>query len=92
MSYILWYWPSLQGRGEFVRLALEAAGAHEFPDGGGHPVRERSAGPDAHIHAHRRHRGLPGDRADLVGRRATGHEVPALAPQLLEGHLGPRTA
>ncbi len=26
MSYILWYWPSLQGRGEFVRLALEAAG------------------------------------------------------------------
>ena len=26
MSYNLWYWPGLQGRGEFVRLALEAAG------------------------------------------------------------------
>jgi len=26
MQYNLWYWPSLQGRGEFVRLALEAAG------------------------------------------------------------------
>ncbi|WP_010183340.1 glutathione S-transferase [Sphingomonas sp. PAMC 26605] len=24
--YKLWYWPDLQGRGEFVRLALEAAG------------------------------------------------------------------
>jgi glutathione S-transferase len=27
MRYILYYWPSIQGRGEFVRLALEAAGA-----------------------------------------------------------------
>lgn len=26
MSYDLWYWPGIQGRGEFVRLALEAAG------------------------------------------------------------------
>ena len=25
-NYKLWYWPSIQGRGEFVRLALEAAG------------------------------------------------------------------
>ena len=25
-SYDLWYWPSIQGRGEFVRLALEAKG------------------------------------------------------------------
>ena len=24
--YKLWYWPSIQGRGEFVRLTLEAAG------------------------------------------------------------------
>lgn len=24
MSYDLWYWPTIQGRGEFVRLALEA--------------------------------------------------------------------
>lgn len=27
MTYQLHYWPSIQGRGEFVRLALEAAGA-----------------------------------------------------------------
>lgn len=27
MHYELFYWPSIQGRGEFVRLALEAAGA-----------------------------------------------------------------
>ena len=26
MTYDLWYWPGIQGRGEFVRLALEAAG------------------------------------------------------------------
>ena len=25
-DYKLWYWPTIQGRGEFVRLALEAAG------------------------------------------------------------------
>ena len=27
MHYRLYYWPGIQGRGEFVRLALEAAGA-----------------------------------------------------------------
>ncbi len=27
MPYELFYWPGLQGRGEFVRLALEEAGA-----------------------------------------------------------------
>lgn len=27
MTYKLWYWPGIQGRGEFVRLALEEAGA-----------------------------------------------------------------
>jgi glutathione S-transferase len=26
MTYTLWYWPGLQGRGEFVRLAMEAGG------------------------------------------------------------------
>ncbi|WP_375395639.1 glutathione S-transferase [uncultured Sphingomonas sp.] len=26
MSYQLWYWPSIPGRGEFVRLPMEAAG------------------------------------------------------------------
>jgi glutathione S-transferase len=27
MSYTLYYWPGIQGRGEFIRLALEEAGA-----------------------------------------------------------------
>ncbi len=31
MRYELYYWPSIQGRGEFVRLALEDAGA-EYVD------------------------------------------------------------
>ena len=31
MTYELFYWPGIQGRGEFVRLALEAAGA-EYVD------------------------------------------------------------
>src|SRR3954468_15526675 len=26
MTYDLWYWPGIPGRGEFVRLALEAGG------------------------------------------------------------------
>ena len=31
MTYELYYWPTIQGRGEFVRLCLEAAGA-EYVD------------------------------------------------------------
>jgi glutathione S-transferase len=31
MTYHLYYWPSIQGRGEFIRLALEDAGA-EYVD------------------------------------------------------------
>ena len=39
MPYELYYWPSIQGRGEFVRLALEEAGA-EYVD----VARERGPG------------------------------------------------
>ncbi|PHV26859.1 glutathione S-transferase [Janthinobacterium sp. BJB426] len=31
MAYALYYWPAIQGRGEFIRLALEEAGA-EYRD------------------------------------------------------------
>ena len=48
MRYELYYWPGLQGRGEFVRLALEAAGADYVdiallpePEGGGVPAMMR---------------------------------------------------
>ena len=36
MRYELYYWPTIQGRGEFVRLALEAAGA-DYVDVARHP-------------------------------------------------------
>jgi glutathione S-transferase len=45
MRYELYYWPSIQGRGEFVRLALEEGGARYVdvarepePSGGGVPA------------------------------------------------------
>ena len=41
MKYELYYWPSIQGRGEFVRLALEDAGA-DYVD-----VARRPKGMDA---------------------------------------------
>ena len=39
MKYELYYWPSIQGRGEFVRLALEEAGA-DYVDVARLPKRE----------------------------------------------------
>ncbi len=40
MAYQLYYWPTIQGRGEFVRLALEEAGA-DYAD-----VARGAGGPD----------------------------------------------
>jgi glutathione S-transferase len=51
MPYELYYWPGIQGRGEFVRLALEAAGA-DYID----VAREHGAG-----------RGVKGMTAKLEG-------------------------
>ena len=31
MRYQLYYWPTIQGRGEYVRLALEEAAAPPIP-------------------------------------------------------------
>src|SRR5215218_3877291 len=42
MRYELYYWPEIQGRGEFVRLALEEGGA-EYVD----VARRRGYGRDA---------------------------------------------
>ena len=36
MAYALYYWPMIQGRGEFIRLALEEAGA-DYVDVGRKP-------------------------------------------------------
>ncbi|RZI92686.1 MAG: glutathione S-transferase, partial [Variovorax sp.] len=43
MTYQLHYWPSIQGRGEFVRLALEAAGA-DYVDVARRPPAEGGGG------------------------------------------------
>lgn len=45
MAYELYYWPMIQGRGEFIRLALEEAGA-AYVDVGRQPV-EDGGGPGA---------------------------------------------
>ena len=39
MRYELYYWPTIQGRGEFVRLALEEAAA-DYVDVARMPVRD----------------------------------------------------
>ena len=44
MRYELYYWPNIQGRGEYVRLALEEAGA-AYGDVGAQ--RQRHGGDDA---------------------------------------------
>jgi glutathione S-transferase len=48
MAYQLHYWPTIQGRGEFVRLALEAAGAEYVDVARGDD--ERAQGLDAMSH------------------------------------------
>ncbi|MGY4828954.1 glutathione S-transferase [Sphaerotilaceae bacterium SBD11-9] len=57
MSYELHYWPTIQGRGEFVRLALEAAGAPyvdvaraDHKPGLGMPAVLRHLSDDAQVH------------------------------------------
>ena len=45
VSYDLWYWTGLQGRGEFVRLAFEATGT-AYKDVGNLPASE-GGGPGA---------------------------------------------
>lgn len=53
MAYELWYWPGIPGRGEFVRLSLEAGGivyvdqALEHPDALGDDMKARVPEPFA---------------------------------------------
>lgn len=48
MTYQLHYWPSIQGRGEFVRLALEAAGASYVDVARGDKSKGQGMGPLMH--------------------------------------------
>ena len=57
MRYELYYWPEIQGRGEFVRLALEEAGA-AYVD-----VARHGRGEERMIELIRRHRPGRGPQA-----------------------------
>ena len=47
MRYELYYWPSIQGRGEFIRLALEEAGA-DYVDVARRRASRRACDDEAH--------------------------------------------
>jgi glutathione S-transferase len=76
MSYELYYWPSIQGRGEFVRLALEDAGA-EYEDVA------RSRGIAVMTKAMNKHR-IFAPPLLVHGKTAIGHTA------LILHYLGPR--
>lgn len=58
MSYELYYWASIQGRGEFVRVAMEEAAA-EYSDVTRLPARRGAGRPDKYF-CHPRHNGWRG--------------------------------
>jgi glutathione S-transferase len=83
MVYELYYWPSIQGRGEFVRLALEEAGA-DYVD-----VARESRGVTAMM---RLMEGAPGGRAPYAPPfLKAGAQVIAQTANILL-FLGPRLA
>ena len=81
MRYQLYYWPTIQGRGEFVRLALEDAGA-EYTD----VAREQGAGALAPFLEAEQPGALPFAPPFLKAGRLTIAQTPAillyLAPAL----------
>ena len=77
MSYKLYYWPSIQGRGEFVRLALEDAGA-KYED-----VARGKNGVETMMKAMKRH-GIFAPPFLIDGKSVTGHTA------LILHYLGPR--
>jgi glutathione S-transferase len=82
MRYQLYYWPEIQGRGEFVRLALEEGGA-DYVD----VARVRRSGVDTMIGMMRRGRGRRSPYAPPFLK--SGKLVIAQAALILH-HLGPR--
>ena len=81
MKYLLYYWPVIQGRGEFVRLALEDAGA-DYED-----VARRPGGVAAMFRFMER-RSLR-QRPFAPPFLAAGKQVIAQTPSILH-YLGPR--
>ncbi len=90
MAYQLHYWPTIQGRGEFVRLALEAAGA-DYVDVARAPPSEAGGAP-----ALARRLAAPGPRGDARAAFAPpflvdGEVVVGQTAAILL-YLGPRLA
>ena len=71
MSYELYYWPTIQGRGEFIRLALEQGGA-PYLDVARLPAKKG---------------GMPAMLAMLVGQGDSGATPPFAPPFLKHGAL-----
>ena len=78
--YQLHYWPTIQGRGEFVRLALEAAGADYVDVARGKNTRQGVAAMKAFPHKdfgikRKQHRRAIADRrgcAEVATERGAG--------------------
>ena len=81
MRYELYYWPTIQGRGEFVRLALEEAGA-DYVDVARRGQARRAGDDEAdRRHAHR----APAVRAAVPQGRQARHRADRQYPALTSG-------
>src|SRR5256885_254756 len=80
MRYELYYWPSIQGRGEFVRLALEHAGA---------PYADLAREPGGTPADLRRSLAVPGRRGPAV-RVSARHAAHGTATQCGDAPCGSR--
>lgn len=74
MQYELYYWPTIQGRGEFIRLAFEEGGA-DYVDVARQRVRKGQPG------------GMPAMMAFLDGKGEPGLSPPFAPPFLRHGDL-----
>jgi glutathione S-transferase len=85
MQYQLYYWPTIQGRGEFVRLALEAAAA-DYVDVAREPA---SAGGGERALMRRLAEIDPRQRPFAVPYLVAGRQTIGQTPNILQ-YLGPR--
>ena len=92
MRYELYYWPCIQGRGEFVRLALEEAGA-DYADmargggGTGAMMRMMEVRPHAALRPALPESGKARDRANCQHPASSSAGAMGLAPKTEGGRL-----
>ena len=87
MRYELYYWPTIQGRGEFIRLALEEAGA-DYVD----VARRGKRGMDAMLRLMHDKRAPPALRTAVPQGRPAGHRPDRKHPPLPRSPSAPRAA